>query len=218
MNRSHRSVSGRRTRDALEAARSPFPLPPESRTTWLAILLSVWTFLATPARAEDLTVPAQIQAQLIAKVAPYDRNLVERAGERVVIAIVDRPSEVDSSRAASQMQGALGELGRIAGLPHDEVIVPWTGARDLAELCTKRRFAIVYLAPGLGAEVGAVAAALEGKSVLTVASVLGYMGRGTVLGFELVSGRTKLVVDLVQAKKQSVSFQAQVLSLMRVVQ
>jgi hypothetical protein len=38
-----------------------------------------------------------------------------------------------------------------------------------------------------------------------------------VLGFELVSGRPKLVIDLAQAKRQNVLFRAEALKLMRIV-
>jgi len=62
-----------------------------------------------------------------------------------------------------------------------------------------------------------VAEQLVGKNVLTVASVLGYVAKGAVLGFELVSGRTKLVINLDQAKRQNVAFRADALALMRIV-
>jgi hypothetical protein len=167
---------------------------------------------------EDLEVPPRIQAELLGKVVPYDRNLLERAGPKVVIAIVTKTSDADSTWATAQMEGALKRLDLIGGLPHEEIVVPWAGASSLAELCSKRRVSILYLTPGLGGDIKAVAAALEGKSVLTVGSVTSYVGKGAVLGFELVSGRTKLVINLAQGKKQSVQFRAEVLKLMRIVQ
>jgi len=56
--------------------------------------------------AEDLAVPARVQAELVRKLASYDRNFLERVGGKVAIAIVVRPSEVDSARASSQIEGA----------------------------------------------------------------------------------------------------------------
>lgn len=167
---------------------------------------------------EDSEVPARVQAELIRKLGQYDRNFLERARKKVVIAIVARPSDVDSSRATSQMEAAFKELGPIAGLTHEEMVVPWNGARNLADLCAQRGIAIIYLTPGLAGEIGALARELEGKSVWTVAGMSAYVGKGAVLGFELVSGRPKLVINLTQAKKQNVLFQASVLSLMRIVQ
>jgi hypothetical protein len=43
-----------------------------------------------------------------------------------------------------------------------------------------------------------------------------YVPAGIVLGFDLVSGRPKLVVNLSQARRQHVDFRAEVLKLMKV--
>jgi YfiR/HmsC-like len=169
-------------------------------------------------RGENLEVPARLQAGLIGKLALYDRNFLERAGSTVVIAIVVRPTDIESARAGAQIQGALRDLGPIAGLPHEEIILPWNGPKGLSELCAQRKVAIVYVAPGLGTDVGAAVKALEGLSVLTIAGVAAYVSQGVVLGFELVSAQTKLVINLAQAKKQRVAFRAEVLKLMRIVQ
>jgi hypothetical protein len=167
---------------------------------------------------EDLEVPARIQAELVGKLASYNRTFAERAGANAVLAIVVKPGDAGSARAISQIAGAFKELPLIGGLPHAEVVVPWKGAANLAEVCTKQNVAIVYLAPGLPAEVESISKGLEGTKVLTVGSVATYVGRGAVLGFELVSGRTKLVIDLAQAKRQDVLFRAEALKLMRIVE
>jgi YfiR/HmsC-like len=183
-------------------------------------LLIAVALLVTSDRSwgESLAVPAQVQAQLLGKLAPYDRNFVERAGQRVLVAIVTRPANLESARAGSQIQGALKELGPIAGLPHEELLVPWNGGKSLYDLCVQRKVTIVYLAPGLGDDIVDTVKALEGVNILTVAGALAYVSKGVMLGFELVSAQTKLVVNLPQAKKQGVFFRADVLRLMRIVQ
>ena len=167
---------------------------------------------------EDLEVPARIQVDLLGKLASYDRTFAERAGAKAVLAIVVKPGDVGSARATSQLEGALKELPLIGGLPHTEIVVPWKGMADLAEVCAQQNVAIIYLMPGLPAEVESISKGLEGAKVLTVGSVVTYVGRGATLGFELVSGRTKLVINLTQARRQGVLFHAEVLKLMRIVE
>jgi YfiR/HmsC-like len=167
---------------------------------------------------EDLEVPARIQVELVGKLASFNRTFAERAGANAVLAIVVNPGDAGSARAISQLAGALKEVPLIGGLPHAEVVVPWKGAANLVEVCTKQNVAIVYLAPGLPTEVQSISKGFEGTKVLTVGSVVTYVGRGAVLGFELVSGRTKLVIDLAQARRQNVLFRAEALKLMRIVE
>lgn len=168
--------------------------------------------------AEDLEVPARVQVDLVGKLASYDRSFAERAGARAVLAIVVKPGDVGSARATAQLEGALKELPLIGGLPHTEIVVPWKGTANLAEVCARQNVAVVYLAPGLPAEIDSLSKGLEGTKVLTVGSVVTYVGRGAVLGFELVSGRTKLVIHLTQARRQGVLFRAEALKLMRIVE
>jgi hypothetical protein len=53
-------------------------------------------------------------------------------------------------------------------------------------------------------------------SLLTVGATPEYVESGIVLGFDLVSGRPKLLINLSQARKQQVDFPASVLRLMKV--
>lgn len=161
-------------------------------------------------------MPAAVQAQLLAKVAAYDKEFVARAGARAQIAIVVRSGNDLSIRTGKALEKELGELETVGGLKHDEAVVTFTSAKDLAAYIKKNRVAIAILAPGLGGDIDAIRAALDGVSVLSVATVAEWVPRGIVLGFDLVSGKPKLLVHLGQAKKQNVVFKAEVLKLMRV--
>lgn len=166
--------------------------------------------------ADDVAVPVPLQAELVAKIASYDKNFAARAGERAHILIVAKPGNADSSRFAKHMESALRDLATIGGLPHDEGILAYDGAPELAAACKSRRVSIVYLAPGFGDEVGNIRTALEGVNVLSVAAIGEQVQKGIVLGFDLVSGKPKILVQLTQAKKQDVAFKAEFLKLARV--
>jgi hypothetical protein len=167
-------------------------------------------------RAQLVAVPIELQAELLAKVAPYDRNMAARAGDRMQIMLVTSESDAESSRFATRMQMALAAVGPIGGLPHDERIAPFTSAADLVQQCRARHVAILILAPGLGDRVPAIRDALDGADILTVASVPDYVQQGVVLGFDVVSGKPKLLVHLTQARRQHVELRAEVLKLVRV--
>jgi len=184
----------------------------------ICVALSLLSMLLTPrvSRGDEVAVPIALQAELVAKVASYDRNLPARAGDRVHVLIVVKAKDDASSAFAKHMESALGGLDKIGGLPHDEVTSPFGGAKALADACRSKRIAIVYLAPGLGEEVPGIRAALDGVNVLSVAADASDVARGIVLGFDLVSGKPKLVVNLTQAKRQHVAFKSEVLKIMKV--
>lgn len=173
-------------------------------------------YVGHPAPAGAAALPITLQASLLAKVATYDRNFRKRAGERVRILLVSRSGNADSVSAAAQMAAALARVPSVGGLPHDEIAHTYSRADALAELCKARRIAIVVLGPGFEEDVEVVRRALDGLEILTVSTVPDYVPRGVVLGFDVVSGKPRILVHLPQAKRQQVQFRADALSLMQV--
>jgi hypothetical protein len=190
------------------------------RGRWVGAATGLLLILVAPAtaRAEEVPVPVNLQAELLFMIASHDRNLPARAGGHVLTLVLTNASG-DSARGAAQFKAAAAAKTSVAGLPHSVEVAVFTGAAALAQTCAARRVAIVYLTPGFtGGEVAAIGRALEGGNVLTVAAAPALVKKGAVLGFDLVSGRAKLLVDLTRAAKQRVAFGADVLGLMAVSQ
>jgi hypothetical protein len=180
------------------------------------LVAAAMTFGQHWARAQFVTVPIELQAELLAKVAGYDRNMHARAGERVQILLLTNGSDSESKRFAARMGSALQAIGPIAGLPHDEHIAAFSSGAELAQECRTRRLAIIVVGPSLFEQVVAIRNALDGVDVLTVAAVPHYVEPGIVLGFDVVSGKPKLLIHLTQARRQHVDMRAEVLKLMRI--
>jgi hypothetical protein len=170
------------------------------------------------ARAEEVAVPVARQAELLVRVAAYDRNLPERAGGTVRILILTNPDDADSRGVAAQMDAALRHYDKIAGLPYEIATAPFPGGGAVAAKCKAEHLSIVYMTQGLDAKVAELVGALGGVDVLSVAALARYVSGGVVLGFDLVSSKPTLVVNLPQSKRQNVSFSAEVLHLMKVIE
>ena len=172
--------------------------------------------LPTRGIAQSMQVPSAVQAELTAKVAGYDRNFAARAGSQAVILLAAMPDDPESMRAALELKGALSRLPTVGDLPHEEQIVTFTNAAALADSVRARKAAIVYFGPGFAKQIPAIREAFSALDVLTVSAVPDYVPSGIVLGFDLVSGRPKLLINIAQARKQHVAFPASVLNLMKV--
>jgi hypothetical protein len=166
--------------------------------------------------SDNVRVPIGLQAELIVKVAKYDRALPSRVVDGALrVAILTKSGNNDSTWEASQMKGALENIDRIAGYPHTQTDFLFTTGTALSERCRKEHFAIIYLTSGLRGDIAAIRTALDDVSVLTVSGVVDYVAAGVVLGFDSDpgAGRTKILVQLEQAKKQHVLFEAQLLNI-----
>ena len=188
-----------------------------SQALRLLVLVCVLTLtFSRSSRAESMPVPAAAQAELIAKLVGFDRNFSARAGSKAVIIIAAMAGDTESMSAALEMKAAFSRLPAVGNLPHEEVIVTYSNAAALAQSVRSKRAALVYLGPGFDKQIPAIRDALSSLDVLSVAAIPGYVPAGIVLGFDLVSGRPKLLIQVVQARKQNVAFPASVLSLMKV--
>jgi hypothetical protein len=180
----------------------------------------VAALLLTPAaRADEVAVPLGLQTELLSRVAAYDKNLEQRAGDDPIeLLVLRKPQEPRSVGAAEQLQSALGELPLFAGRAHRLAIADFAGAAGIAQLCRDRRISVLLLTPGFGPdEVSEIARALDGANVLTFSPVAAHVRRGAVVGFDLVSGRSKILVNLAQAGRQRVAFRSDLLNLAVVV-
>jgi hypothetical protein len=203
------------TADGPHQAQSTARTPPRGLLALVAALLIM--MMSSDVSADSVSVPIALQAELVAKLAEHDRHLAERAGDRVRIAIVAKKDDPDSTSAAARMQSELGGRGAIGGLPHEEQVVLFQSAAAVAALVRAQRLSILYFMPGLGAEIEAVSNALDGVDVLSVAAVADYVPKGIVVGFDLVSGKAKILVNLPRARKQSVLLDPGVLKICTVI-
>jgi hypothetical protein len=167
--------------------------------------------------AGEPAVPIERQVALMVTAAGSDRNMAARANGKVKVLVASGTLDGPGRRAVSAFLSALKGRKRIAGLPHEDSTVAFSTAAALADLCRTQGIAIVYLTPSLDRQVEAIAHALDGVSVLTVAASADAVAKGAVVGFDLVSGRPRLVINAEQAKKQQVQFDGAVLHLAKVV-
>ena len=163
--------------------------------------------------ADTVAVPANLQANLTAKLLAFDRGLPARAGGTVRVLIVTDPSEGQSQKIANEYAAGLKGKPNIAGLPVEVTIAAFTTPQALAAEVTKQHLSAVYLSSGVGRHAEAIAGALKGLNVMTVAAEPAAVIRGASVGFDLLSGQPKILVNLGQAKNQNIELPASVLSL-----
>jgi hypothetical protein len=182
---------------------------------WLSCVFALQMLLCAHVQAAAL-LPARVQAQLVTKAADYDRSQASRSGTRLVL-IAARAGDAESVAQARSLAREIADIEVIAGAAHREEVVLVKRAADALREIKTRDAAIVYLSSGLDSEVPAIAAGLTGTTVLTIGGTSGYAEKGAVLGFETVSGRVEMVVNLPQGKKQNVEFRSAFLALVRVI-
>jgi hypothetical protein len=174
--------------------------------------------VSSDARADSASVPLGLQVELFSKVADYDKTLPGRAEGVVRVLVVTRRGLPESASAAARVLNALSNTPRIAGLIHEDSSFEFTDAAELSAICRTRSIGILYMTPGLADVDDVVAKALVGVPVLSVSASAEGVPNGIVLGFDLVGGKPKLLVNLSSCRNQGVRLSADVLKIATVIQ
>jgi hypothetical protein len=183
----------------------------------LAALVSVLMLSKTPRAFAEISVPPKLQAQLIARIASFDRNFRQRAQGHARLLLVAKPGSADSARVVNAVSSALGMLEDVGGLSKSIEVVEYRSPAELAETTRTKRAAILYLSVGLETEAPEIAKALAGADVLTIGATGTLADQGANVGFDLLGGRPKIVINLATCRAQHVELTAQLLKLAHVI-
>jgi hypothetical protein len=180
------------------------------------VLAILGQFQPKPASAEETSAPATVQAQIMARLLPFDRNFASKVKETVVVVLLEKPNNSDSSSAVKQIAKALSDVGKIGGHPVTTSVVSYSGAGAAVAACKAKGAHAVYVSPGLGSEAGALAGALAGSGIVSFSGVEAYVPGGVSVGVSIVSGRPQMSINLAKARAQRIDFPATVLKLAKV--
>jgi hypothetical protein len=180
-------------------------------------LAALFVAPADPVAADEVSVPIELQVALLERIVRYERTFAAEATP-VHVVVVSRASSPESLRVTGQLVAGLRHAGTLGGRTMDAATVSFTSAAALRAEVDSSHARIVYLAAGLGDQIAAINGVLSGAGLILVSAVGADVDRGAVVGFELVSARPRIVVNLGVARAHQLQFNAQFLRLARVVE
>jgi uncharacterized protein DUF4154 len=187
---------------------TPFLVPRRLLVALLAV--------SSPALA-DSEVPPDLQVALLKKVVRFERHFDDRTGGELQVLVVVRRGDGSSERAAGQLGKALEGIREIAGKPIKVSVIRYSSPGSVRTAVLGAGAKLVCFTPGLEADIAGIAGALVGVPAITVGADGADVDLGAVLGFELVSARAKIVVNVGQARRQGLDFNSDLFRLARVV-
>jgi hypothetical protein len=179
--------------------------------------LAAAVLLAATAAGAETTVPLDLQVDLMQRVVRFEHGFAARAGSQVNLAVVVRSGDANSEKTGAALAKALARVTEMAGKPVVLSTVTYSKAAALKQAAEAKPFHLLYLAPGFEGEMAAIAAAFDGLPVITLSTDGDQVDAGAVMGFELVSAKPRIALNLGQAKRQGLDFSSDLFRLVRVV-
>lgn len=164
-------------------------------------------------------MPAAIQAQILVKVASFDRSLVGSSRPEIVIGILYQRNLRESLEVQEEFVRTVGGLSRrsIGNKPLRVVALDWTGDTDIGNLLSREKIDILYVAPLRSVSIADVAAAARARGVRTWSSVPAYVEKGLSLGVGIRDDRPMILVNRAAAIAEGADLSSQLLNMARLV-
>jgi hypothetical protein len=176
----------------------------------LALLGLALGGIASPAAAQQVAVPVEIQVPLLLKILAFNRSLAD-AADTLVVGIVFQHRNRASAAIGEEVRGLLAAAAR----PIRVVAIDLDETRDLRGTLLRESVRVVYVAPLQAVSVSTVTEATRGERVVSLTGVPRYVEQGLAVGIDLSDSRPRIVINLAASRAEGADFSAELLKLAR---
>jgi hypothetical protein len=177
------------------------------------VRLIVALLLASTAAAfAQPSLPAELQATIIAKVLAYDRSFKNRRSARVGVLV--KAEDGSSAELVDAFRG-LGP-GAAQGTAFVATRRRYKDPADLTSWMTVEKIDVLYVGPGLDGDLESIRGAARQSKAVTVTPVRAFVERGLAIGVVSRGAKPGIVVNRAAAAAAGMDLDAKLLSLAEV--
>lgn len=171
--------------------------------------------LAAGIAEADSVLPAKSQANVLARVLAYDRNLKARAGDAVVVGVVYAASSAPSAAEADEMFTAFKQLEKfvLLGLPLRVEKIAFTDVAALRAAISERGIDALFVCTGLDTDVAKITTVARDVKQITLTGQRRYVSQGVAVGSVVVDNKPALIFNKTASEAEGSSFSSQFVTL-----
>jgi hypothetical protein len=179
----------------------------------LAVGFSAVALLA--AGMPEVTMPAELQVPLLAKVLSFDRRLPARAGDELVIGVAYQPRFAEGAELAHELLEASRQPAgqQIEGIPCRWVALEVGDGSELPAALASQSVDVLYVTPLRALPLERITSAARSLGVVTVTGTSDYVAGGLAIGLVLRGDRARILVNLEAASSEGAELDSQLLKL-----
>lgn len=178
--------------------------------------LSLCLFLSlTNIRAQEVSVPVDVQLRLFLKLLHYDRNLKARSEKEIVIGVVYQPrfrASVDTKDEFLHFAEELQEK-TLDGIPFRCTPIRLDAEKNLSSAIRDNDIHLLYITPLRAVSIEKITEITRAQKVLTLTGVPEYVELGVAIGIDSKGQRPLIVVNVSSAKAEGADLSSKLLRL-----
>ncbi|MBI3193509.1 MAG: YfiR family protein [Ignavibacteriae bacterium] len=166
-----------------------------------------------------MSVPVDIQFQLLKKILNYDRNFHTRSGDTIAIGVAYQKRYRTSLTTKDEFLRVTDEQteSKIGNLPVVYYALETGSVGELLNSLSENKIDILYLTPLRGIDIEQIASFCNTSGIFTFTGIPDYVSSGIIVGIDIKGESPQILINLTSAKEASVDFNSQLLKLSRIV-
>lgn len=183
----------------------------------MLVLILAGPTLAAPPEEQDMTVPLDVQVQLMARIFSFDRAMAARVKEGLTVGILYQERFRTSVNTADEVEDLLAGAAWPADRTVEVVRIAWENRADAERALREHHISILYVAPLRSVNLQEVGEMCCTQRVPAFTGVPEYVHEGIPLGVARRGGKAAILVNLPAARRAGADLSSQVLHIAEVI-
>jgi hypothetical protein len=166
--------------------------------------------------AQEMSVPLDIQVQLMVRVFSFDRAMAERVKDGLTVGILYQERYRTSANTADEVEDLLRQTDWLPGGRPDVVRIRWEGRADAERQMREHRVRILYIAPLRSVDIPAIGEVCAALRIPAFTGVPDFVDEGISLGVTRRGGKAAILVNLPSARRAGADLSSQLLHIAEV--
>ncbi len=185
-----------------------------------ALIVLVLLAVALPAPAQEMPIPAGLQAKIFIKVLLFDKNYERKTEGGIVVAVLYQNGFRRSFLAKEEFVAAVADWRDESSgtVTFTCALIDLDGREDLSAALARAGADILYVAPLRSFDIGRIAKAAKDMRLPAFTGVPDYLNEGLAVSLDLREDKPRILINLKAAREAGAEFDSRVLSLARIIE
>ncbi len=177
----------------------------------------IFSLLVSTAATQDMAVPVDLQYELFLKIISFERSLMSRNNNSLVIGILYQSRYSTSRNTKDEFLKTLLDhpVKEIKGCPIKYALID-VMTEDVSESIAAHNVSILYLTPVRALDIEQIAETCRSHKILSLSGVPEYCERGLSVAIGQKGAKPEIIINLNAAKAEGTDFSSQLLKLAKI--
>ena len=168
--------------------------------------------------AQSMSVPVDIQLELMSKILYLDKSLNLESGDTIKIGIIYNSKLRNSVRVKNDiLYGKKKETQDLRDFESIFIPLDVSTIININKEIKKHEFNAIYLTPIRDYDIEKITEICRSEKIISITSVPQFLDYGVSVGFDLVNNKLKININLASAKEEGANFSSRLLKIAHII-